>query len=99
MSDPQAPEAPAYVLPPVGGNPGNSENVTTPGSFANPACIKPGSAGATTFSSPNSTGMPSLPTKTAWDFMPEGWSTKVYQPGEPVIHATYKDHAEEAGYF
>ncbi|MEM1109774.1 MAG: phosphomethylpyrimidine synthase ThiC [Planctomycetota bacterium] len=62
-----------YVLPPIGGNPGTSPNVTTPGSFANPPCIKPGRAGASTFSSPNSTGMPGLPTKTAWDFMPEDW--------------------------
>ncbi|MEL7089518.1 MAG: phosphomethylpyrimidine synthase ThiC, partial [Planctomycetota bacterium] len=67
------PETPAYVLPPVGGNPGNSENVTTPGSFANPAAIAPGSAGAATFSSPNAPGIPGLPTKTAWDFMPPEW--------------------------
>ncbi|MEM7626754.1 MAG: phosphomethylpyrimidine synthase ThiC [Planctomycetota bacterium] len=67
-------QTPAYVLPPVGGNPGTSENVTTPGSFANPACIKPGSAGAATFSSPNAPGIPGLPTKTAWDFMPSDWT-------------------------
>lgn len=74
MSTPQTPgTAPAYTLPPVGGNPGNSAGVTTPGSFANPACIKPGSAGAATFSSPNAPGIPGLPTKTAWDFMPPEW--------------------------
>lgn len=66
-------DTPAYTLPPVGGNPGHSAGVTTPGSFANPACIKPGLAGAATFSSPNAPGIPGLPTKTAWDFMPPDW--------------------------
>ncbi len=66
-----------YTLPPVGGNPGTSAGVTTPGSFANPATIAPGAAGAATFSSPDSPGMPGLPTKTAWDFLPEGWYTQV----------------------
>ena len=74
MSDSSSPgTTPAYVLPPIGGNPGNTANVTTPGSFANPACIKPGSTGAATFSSPNAPGIPGLPTKTAWDFMPADW--------------------------
>ena len=64
-----------YTLPPVGGNPGTSAGVTTPGSFANPATIAPGAAGAATFSSPDSPGMPGLPSKTAWDFLPEGWGS------------------------
>ncbi|MEM9882535.1 MAG: hypothetical protein AAF800_06440, partial [Planctomycetota bacterium] len=42
-----------YVYPPIGGNPGTSPNVTTPGSFANPMTIRPGAAGAKTFSSPD----------------------------------------------
>ncbi|MBB6428884.1 phosphomethylpyrimidine synthase ThiC [Algisphaera agarilytica] len=91
-----------YVLPPIGGNPGTSENVTTPGSFANPACIKPGSAGASTFSSPNSTGMPSLPTKTAWDFMPADWTctdlenyerAEAWQAPEGFTAVTQLEHA------
>ena len=65
----------AYTLPSVGGNPGTTPNTTTPGSFANRATILPGAAGAATFSSPDTPGMPPLPTKTAWDFLPEGWDT------------------------
>ncbi|WP_432798915.1 phosphomethylpyrimidine synthase ThiC [Poriferisphaera sp. WC338] len=61
-------------LPELGQNPGSSENITTPGSFANAPIIKPGRAGAATFSSPDTPGMPPLPTKTAWDFMPEDWT-------------------------
>ncbi|MEM1444540.1 MAG: phosphomethylpyrimidine synthase ThiC [Planctomycetota bacterium] len=63
-----------YTLPPVGQNPGTTPNVTTPGSFANPAKFAPGPEGASTFSSPDTPGMPPLPTKTAWDFLPDGWS-------------------------
>ncbi|MEM8738918.1 MAG: phosphomethylpyrimidine synthase ThiC [Planctomycetota bacterium] len=78
MSSPSTPSetaaSPAYVLPPVGGNPGTSPEVTTPGSFANPPAIAPGSAGAATFSSPSAPGIPGLPTKTAWDFMPPNWT-------------------------
>jgi len=66
-------DAKPYTLPPIGGNPGHSPGVTTPGSFANPVNIAPGSAGAATFSSPDTPGMPGLPTKTAWDFMPPDW--------------------------
>ncbi|MDX1682897.1 MAG: phosphomethylpyrimidine synthase ThiC, partial [Phycisphaeraceae bacterium] len=74
MIRPDAPERP-WTLPPVGGNPGSEPTVTTPGSFANPAQIAPGPRGAATFSSPDTPGMPPLPEKTAWDFLPEGWST------------------------
>jgi len=51
-------------------NPGNTPTVTTPGSFANPAEV----GGARMFSSPDTPGMPDPSTKTAWDFLPEGWS-------------------------
>jgi phosphomethylpyrimidine synthase len=44
--------------------------VTTPGSFAN----KPDVGGPLMFSSPDTPGMPAPSTKTAWDFLPEGWS-------------------------
>lgn len=63
-----------FMLPPVGGDPG-SVKTTTPGSFANPASILPGIRGAKTYSSPDTPGMPAPSTKTAWDFLPEGWST------------------------
>ncbi|QQE10451.1 phosphomethylpyrimidine synthase ThiC [Planctomycetota bacterium] len=61
-------------LPELGLNPGTSQNITTPGSFARKPVIKPGRAGAATFSSPDTPGMPPLPTKTAWDFMPADWT-------------------------
>ena len=77
---------PAYTLPPVGGNPSTTPNTTTPGSFANRATILPGTAGAATFSSPDTPGMPPLPTKTAWDFLPDGWATVVGDDDCP--HAT-----------
>ena len=64
-----------YVLPPVGGDPGR-EAVTTPGSFANKPRLAPGAAGALTFSSPDTIGMPPASDKTAWDFLPDGWSVK-----------------------
>ena len=42
-----------YALPAIGGNPGTTADVTTPGSFANTPQILPGSRGAKTFSSPD----------------------------------------------
>ena len=63
-----------FLLPPVGGDPG-TEFTTTPGSFANPAVILPGVRGAKTYSSPDTPGMPAPSTKTAWDFLPIGWTT------------------------
>ncbi len=51
-------------------NPGNTRSVTTPGSFA----AAPDIGGPLTFSSPDTPGMPAPSSKTAWDFLPEGWS-------------------------
>ena len=67
-------------LPPLRGgfNPGNTPNVTTPGSFAH----APDVGGPLTFSSPDAPGMPAPSEKTAWDFLPEGWSVKKWQSGE-----------------
>ena len=70
----RAPEDAPYTLPAVGGNPGSTPGVTTPGSFANRPAIAAGPAGAATFSSPDTPGMPPLPSKTAWDFMPADWT-------------------------
>ncbi len=53
-------------------NPGYAAGVTTPGSFAN----APDVGGPLMFSSPDTPGMPPPSDKTAWDFLPEGWSTK-----------------------
>jgi phosphomethylpyrimidine synthase len=60
---------PAYVLPPLGGNPSSRAQGTNPGSFAQPADL----GGPLMFSSPDSAGMPAPSEKTAWDFLPPGW--------------------------
>ena len=69
------------ILPAIGGNPSTHPDTTNPGSFANRARIAPGAAGALTFSSPDTPGMPPPSEKTAWDFLPEGWSTEVLAIG------------------
>lgn len=64
----------SYVLPPLGGNPASRPLGTTPGSFASRPRILPGRAGALTYSSPDSPGMPAPSDRTAWDFMPPDWA-------------------------
>ncbi len=54
-------------------NPSTQQQGTTPGSFARAADI----GGPHTFASPDSPGMPAPSDKTAWDFLPEGWSTRI----------------------
>lgn len=66
----------AFPLPAIGGNPGRTAGVTTPGSFANTPVILPGARGAMTFSSPDTPGMPGPSRKCAWDFLPDGWLTE-----------------------
>ena len=56
---------------------------TTPGSFARPVQIRAGRAGALTFSSPDTPGMPGPSEKTAWDFMPADWQLR---PGFETDH-------------
>lgn len=58
--------------PPLRGatNPGTAAGVTTPGSFA----LAPDLGGPLMFASPDTPGMPAPSTKTAWDFLPPGWS-------------------------
>ena len=63
----------AYELPPTGNNPSTECQGTTPGSFAQRPQIGPGAAGAMTYSSPDTPGMPGPSDKTAWDFMPADW--------------------------
>jgi phosphomethylpyrimidine synthase len=60
---------PAYVLPPLGGNPSSRAQGTNPGSFAR----QPDLGGPLTFSSPDAAGMPAPSEKTAWSFLPPGW--------------------------
>ena len=69
----------AVSLPPLGMNPSSSAQGTTPGSFAKKPQLAPGVAGRWTFSSPDTPGMPLPSEKTAWDFLPEGWSTSTVQ--------------------
>jgi len=65
----------SYTLPPMGDNPSSRSAGTTPGSFAQPPRIAPGRDGCRTFSSPDAPGMPPPSDQTAWDFLPDGWST------------------------
>ncbi|MFK7986807.1 MAG: phosphomethylpyrimidine synthase ThiC [Sandaracinaceae bacterium] len=51
-------------------NPSTLGEGTTPGSFANPADL----GGPLMFSSPDTPGMPAPSDKTAWDFLPDGWT-------------------------
>jgi phosphomethylpyrimidine synthase len=73
-----------FNLPPLGHNPSSTFEGTTPGSFANQPMIRPGHAGARTFASPDTPGMPQPSDKTAWDFLPEGWSTEVFEQALPA---------------
>ncbi len=66
----------AYTLPPLGVNPSSTAQGTTPGSFSQKPQIAAGRAGALTFASPDTPGMPAPSDKTAWDFMPETWTLK-----------------------
>jgi phosphomethylpyrimidine synthase len=61
-------------------NPGADEKAPTPGSFANRADI----GGPRSFSSPDTPGMPAPSDKTAWDFLPEGWSVRTMPHGTPL---------------
>ena len=50
---------------------------TTPGCFANPPQV----GGPRTYSSPDTPGMPEPSDKTAWDFLPDGWSIESHPDG------------------
>ncbi|SFH57585.1 phosphomethylpyrimidine synthase ThiC [Planctomicrobium piriforme] len=65
-----------YELPELGQNPSSTAAGTSPGSFAKKPRLAPGAEGRWTFSSPDTPGMPQPSEKTAWDFLPEGWSTE-----------------------
>ena len=76
--------AASFPLPAIGGTPATlNRHTTTPGSFALPAKIAPDATGATTFSSPDTPGMPAPSEKTAWDFLPDGWKVKRVADGTP----------------
>jgi phosphomethylpyrimidine synthase len=65
-----------YELPPLGFNPSTNAEGTSPGSFAKQPVLAVGRAGALTYASPDTPGMPAVSEKTAWDFMPETWTLK-----------------------
>ncbi|MEM9372981.1 MAG: phosphomethylpyrimidine synthase ThiC [Planctomycetota bacterium] len=54
-------------------NPGADTKAPTPGSFA----LAPDIGGPLMFASPDTPGMPAPSDKTAWDFLPEGWSCEI----------------------
>jgi phosphomethylpyrimidine synthase len=81
-----------YTLPPLGDNPSSTVQGTTPGSFANRGRV----GTPWTFSSPDTPGMPQPSDKTAWDFMPAGWSKGAdgkWQPPAGFEPVTQLEHA------
>lgn len=74
-----------YQLPALGLNPSTTAQGTNPGSFALKPTILPGVAGARTFASPDTPGMPAPSDKTAWDFLPDGWESEELSSGAPAI--------------
>ena len=54
-------------------DPSSSHAGTTPGSFSQRSQICRGRAGARTYASPDTPGMPATSDQTAWDFMPDDW--------------------------
>ena len=71
-------------------NPAATPNVTTPGSFA----LKHDIGGPRMFASPDTHGMPAPSTKTAWDFLPTGWS--MVELGSDPSHTPWKGHVRSA---
>jgi len=93
-----------YDLPPLGQDPSSTSAGTTPGSFALSPRIAAGQAGAWTFSSPDTPGMPQPSNQTAWDFMPVDWTmqpgfennyetAEAWQPAADFTPITQLEHA------
>lgn len=81
---PDAPSEPGFTRPVHGAmNPGIDANAPTPGSFA----LAPDIGGALMFASPDTPGMPAPSDKTAWDFLPEGWTVSTFETDEPIERA------------
>ena len=66
----------AYLPQIQASDPSSVHAGTTPGSFARAPRIASGRAGALTYSSPDTPGMPTPSDKTAWDFMPSDWQLR-----------------------
>ena len=66
-----SPNEESWILPHHGAlDPASQPTGTTPGSLAN----RPDIGGPLSFSSPDTPGMPSVSGRTAWDFLPDGWT-------------------------
>jgi len=89
---------PEYVLPPMGNNPSSTHAGTTPGSFALPPSLHPGAEGARTYASPDTPGMPGVSVKTAWDFLPDGWSTQLHPAENQPTLVEYTRGADEISF-
>ena len=70
-----------YQLPLVSGEGTPPKTGTNPGSFARRGQLAPGFAGRWTYASPDTPGMPEPSDKTAWDFLPTGWTTREVATG------------------
>jgi phosphomethylpyrimidine synthase len=72
-------------------NPSSHRDGTNPGSFAN----APNLGGALSFSSPDTPGMPQPSSKTAWDFLPDGWRREGDRATAPAgfVPITQLEHA------
>jgi len=86
------PESPAldprFNAPiPGGHNPASRAEGTSPGSFA----LKPDIGGPLMFASPDTPGMPAPSDKTAWDFLPDGWTHEIL-PSTQCTQATLRDY-------
>ena len=81
-----------WQLPPRGNDPSSAGAGTTPGSFA----LQPQIGAARAFSSPDTPGMPQPSEKTAWDFMPGGWTRGPdgsWRAPEGFVPVTQLEHA------
>ncbi len=80
--------------PPLHGahNPASDRAGTSPGSFA----LAPDVGGPLMFSSPDTPGMPAPSNKTAWDFLPEDWTTD-FLTGKRAQSATLRPFASATG--
>ena len=85
-------------------DPSSTHAGTTPGSFADRLQLAPGRAGAKTFSSLDTPGMPDVSEKTVWDFMPLDWiqnpgfegnyeQADAWQPPADFVAVTQLEHA------
>ena len=85
----------AYLPQIEAADPSSVHAGTTPGSFARAPRIAAGRAGALTFASPDTPGMPLPSEKTAWDFMPADW---VLRPGFEDRHESAEAWQPPAGF-